>query len=212
MRRQPVRNLGGKAGRIFFQITLPLTLPGMISGAVLVFTLGLTEAWMSRADGAVFSACPGTVAGDFDANRHAFHNMSALEVASDLSEFIREVRKLNGLLRIILTGSPVPLVATATGEHVLPATIYSKSVLRVAAEEVVRANEDVAYFPAYEIVTGPQGLLGQIGEARTEIDPEGKVFVMGELWNAHAPARVRMGEHVVVRKVEGLELEVERTP
>ena len=32
---------------------------------------------------------------------------------------------------------------------------------------------------------------------------------MGELWNAHAPTRVHMGEHVVVRKVDGLELEVE---
>jgi membrane-bound serine protease (ClpP class) len=61
-----------------------------------------------------------------------------------------------------------------------------------------------------KVVTGSQGLLGAIGEARTEIDPEGKVFVMGELWNAHAPSRVRMGEHVVVRKVDGLELEVER--
>lgn len=61
-----------------------------------------------------------------------------------------------------------------------------------------------------KVVTGSQGLLGAIGEARTEIDPEGKVFVQGELWNAHAPSRVRMGEHVVVRKVEGLELEVER--
>jgi len=61
-----------------------------------------------------------------------------------------------------------------------------------------------------KVVTGTQGLLGAIGEARTEIDPEGKVFVMGELWNAHAPMRVRMGEHVVVKKVDGLELEVER--
>ncbi len=61
-----------------------------------------------------------------------------------------------------------------------------------------------------KVVTGSQGLLGAIGEARTEIDPEGKVFVLGELWNAHSPARVRMGEQVVVRKVEGLELEVER--
>jgi membrane-bound serine protease (ClpP class) len=60
-----------------------------------------------------------------------------------------------------------------------------------------------------KVVTGPQGLLGAIGEARTEIDPEGKVFVLGELWNAHAPTRVRMGEHVVVRRIEGLELEVE---
>ena len=62
-----------------------------------------------------------------------------------------------------------------------------------------------------KVVTGAQGLLGAIGEARTEIDPEGKVFVMGELWNAHAPTRVRMGEQVVIRKVDGLELEVERT-
>lgn len=61
-----------------------------------------------------------------------------------------------------------------------------------------------------KVVTGAQGLLGAIGEARTEIDPDGKVFVLGELWNAHAPTRVRMGEQVVVRKVEGLELEVER--
>ncbi len=48
------------------------------------------------------------------------------------------------------------------------------------------------------------------GEARTDIDPEGKVWVLGELWNAHAPSRVGIGEHVVVRKVEGLELEVEK--
>jgi len=61
-----------------------------------------------------------------------------------------------------------------------------------------------------KVVSGAQGLLGAIGEARTEIDPEGKVFVLGELWNAHAPSRVHIGEHVVVRKVEGLELEVER--
>ncbi len=61
-----------------------------------------------------------------------------------------------------------------------------------------------------KVVTGMQGLLGAIGEARTEIDPEGKVFVMGELWNAHSPTRVHMGEHVVVKKVDGLELEVER--
>ena len=61
-----------------------------------------------------------------------------------------------------------------------------------------------------KIVTGQQGMVGSFGEARTDIDPEGKVFVQGELWNAHSPSRVKMGEHVVVRKVEGLELEVEK--
>lgn len=61
-----------------------------------------------------------------------------------------------------------------------------------------------------KIVTGQQGLLGAVGEARTDIDPEGKVWVGGELWNAHAQRRVGFGEQVVVRKVEGLELEVEK--
>jgi membrane-bound serine protease (ClpP class) len=61
-----------------------------------------------------------------------------------------------------------------------------------------------------KVVTGQQGLIGAIGEARTDIDPEGKVFVLGELWNAHARSRVGMGDPVVVRKVEGLELEVEK--
>jgi membrane-bound serine protease (ClpP class) len=61
-----------------------------------------------------------------------------------------------------------------------------------------------------KVVTGVQGMIGAIGEARTDIDPEGKVFVLGELWNAHAHARVGIGDHVVVRKVEGLELEVEK--
>ena len=61
-----------------------------------------------------------------------------------------------------------------------------------------------------KVVTGEQGLIGAVGEARTDIDPEGKVFVLGELWNAHSPTRVGIGDHVVVRKVEGLELEVEK--
>jgi membrane-bound serine protease (ClpP class) len=61
-----------------------------------------------------------------------------------------------------------------------------------------------------KVVTGAAGLIGAVGEARTDIDPEGKVFVLGELWNAHAPSRVGIGDHVVVRKVEGLELEVEK--
>jgi membrane-bound serine protease (ClpP class) len=55
-----------------------------------------------------------------------------------------------------------------------------------------------------KVVTGVQGMIGAIGEARTDIDPEGKVFVLGE-------SRVSIGDHVVVRKVEGLELEVEKT-
>jgi hypothetical protein len=123
---------------------------------VLVFTLGLTEAWVSTADGAVFPSCPGTVAGRFDPARHGFVNFDVAETVADLEAFVDEVREINPGLRLILTVSPVPLVATATGGHVLVATTYSKSVLRVAAGMVERSRPGVTYFPSYEIVTGPQ--------------------------------------------------------
>ena len=123
---------------------------------VFIFTLGLTEAWVSRLDGAVFPACPGTIAGTFDEARHAFVNFSVDEVMSDLDAFVTELCALNRGIRIILTVSPVPLVATATGKHVLLSSTYSKAVLRASAEEIVRRHAMVSYFPAFEIVMGPQ--------------------------------------------------------
>lgn len=127
------------------------------SGAnVFVFTLGLTEAWESAEDGAVYPACPGTIAGTFDPARHLFRNFSLDEIVRDLGTFITELREINPSVRMILTVSPVPLVATMEPRHVLLSTIYSKSVLRVAADVICRRFDDCAYFPAYEIVTGPQ--------------------------------------------------------
>lgn len=123
---------------------------------VFIFTLGLTEAWISRADGAVFPACPGTVAGTFDETRHAFVNFSVAEMTADLGRLIEGLRAINPRVRLILSVSPVPLVATATNNHVLCATTYSKAALRVVAEETVLRYPRVTYFPAYEIVTGQQ--------------------------------------------------------
>lgn len=121
-----------------------------------IFTLGLTEAWMSSDDGLVFPACPGTVAGAFDPKRHRFHNFSVDEIVDDIEHIHSQLRSVNNCVRLILTVSPVPLVATATTEHVLLASTYSKSVLRVACTQVQEHNSDITYFPAYEIITGPQ--------------------------------------------------------
>ncbi len=63
-----------------------------------------------------------------------------------------------------------------------------------------------------KVATGKEGLIGEIGVARTPLAPAGKVFVHGELWDASSFVPVGNGEHVVVRKVEGLQLEVEPVP
>jgi len=119
-----------------------------------VFTLGLTECWMARSDGAVYPICPGVSGGEFDPSRHMFHNMTVSEVLSDLAEIVDFIRDRNGSARFMLTVSPVPLVATASGEHVLAATTLSKSILRAAAGEFARSLPHVAYFPSYEVITG----------------------------------------------------------
>jgi membrane-bound serine protease (ClpP class) len=63
-----------------------------------------------------------------------------------------------------------------------------------------------------KVITGEQGMIGLIGEARTSLAPNGKIFVNGELWNARSSLPIEPGTPVVVRKVEGLELEVEPAP
>ncbi|MDB5311730.1 MAG: hypothetical protein JWO38_5932 [Gemmataceae bacterium] len=120
---------------------------------VFVFTLGLTEAWVSRVDGTVYPVAPGCGSGEFSPDRYAFRNFTASEVAGHLADFLAGLGEVNPAARVILTVSPVPLAATAEPRHVLQATSYSKAVLRVAAEDIVRAWPNVAYFGAYEIVT-----------------------------------------------------------
>ncbi|HET7750628.1 MAG TPA: nodulation protein NfeD [Terriglobales bacterium] len=60
-----------------------------------------------------------------------------------------------------------------------------------------------------KVVTGAQGLVGEIGTARTPLGPEGKVFIHGELWDAVASGSIEAGQAVVVKRIDGLRLEVE---
>lgn len=151
---------------------------------VLIFTLGLTECWISRDDGAAYPVCPGTVAGDFDDRRHGFVNFSVEDVASDMTAFLEELKEINPRARTILIVSPVPLAATAEDRHVLVSTTYSKSVLRVVAE-MLALRPDVAYFPSYEIVTGAFSRGSYFADDLRSITEDGVGHVM-KLFFRHA--------------------------
>jgi len=58
--------------------------------------------------------------------------------------------------------------------------------------------------------TGAEGLLGMIGEVKQDLQPAGKIFVHGELWNAVSDQDLRVGEKVQVVAVENLRLKVEK--
>ena len=58
--------------------------------------------------------------------------------------------------------------------------------------------------------TGVEGLIGQVGTARTPLRPEGRVFVGGELWSARCEEGAEVGEKVRVMAVKGLMLAVSK--
>jgi hypothetical protein len=155
---------------------------------VFVFTLGLTEAWVSRDDGSVYPVCPGVEAGSFDPDRHEFRNFTFNEISSDLQELMDRVKAINPGLRFLLTVSPVPLTATASGQHVLLATTHSKSVLRSVAGELAERDDFVDYFPSYEIITAAPMRSMFFDPNLRSVNPAGVDLVMRHFFQQHPPS------------------------
>lgn len=153
---------------------------------IFVFTLGLTEGWQSRYDGAVFPLAPAVAGGEMDFETYEFVNFSAESIRNDLFQVIDRLRVVNPRCKIILTVSPVPLIATYEPRHALVATTYSKSVLRTVADEARRAFGHVEYFPSYEIITGHYNKGAYFSEDLREVREEGVKHVMGVFMKHYA--------------------------
>jgi hypothetical protein len=120
-----------------------------------IFTLGLTECWLSTLDGAVYPIAPGISGGKYKKDEVQFYNFNLSEVMDDLIESLNFIRSKNPKVKIILTVSPVPLNATYEKRHIVVSNTLSKSILRIAANEVSNLIEDCYYFPSYEIIKNP---------------------------------------------------------
>ena len=116
---------------------------------VLIVTLGLSEVWRSRRDGCAFYLMPPPEV--FDERRHENALLSVDENVENLERFYAKVRAANPDLRLVLTLSPVPLLATYQDQHAVVADTVSKALLRAAIDEFSRAHPEVIYFPSYEI-------------------------------------------------------------
>ena len=116
---------------------------------VFIVTLGLNECWEFR-DGSVMSRNP-------RGNMYPFVRHKTLTVQENIDNiqrFFDIVREHNPDFKLIISVSPIPFLATGRAEehHVISANTHSKSVLRVAAEELVNNNPDMYYLPSYELV------------------------------------------------------------
>ncbi len=145
---------------------------------VFIFTLGLTETWKNESDGAVYPLCPGVNGGVYEDSTYAFLNLSLEETIADLNEFVDLLKSVNPTSKVILTVSPVPLMATAEDRHVWVSTTLSKATLRLAAETVSSCRENIAYFPSYEIVTSPASRGKYYAENLRDVRETGVAHVM----------------------------------
>ncbi|RMH43080.1 MAG: GSCFA family protein, partial [Alphaproteobacteria bacterium] len=89
--------------------------------------------------------------------------------------------------RYLVTVSPVPLTATASGQHVQVATTHSKSVLRAVCGELAQNLRAVDYFPSYEIITAPATRGIFYAPNLRSVTPAGVETVMRTFFAAHDP-------------------------
>jgi membrane-bound serine protease (ClpP class) len=105
----------------------------------------------------------------------------------------------------LLIDSPLP-GARVSLRVVLPATVVMAAASLLMLVKAARARRAIP-------LTGAEGLIGEEGEVVLPLDPEGKVLVHGEYWDAIASEPAPRGTRVLVTAVEGgMRLRVTATP
>lgn len=165
----------------------------LVSADILVFTLGLTEAWVHKPSGTVYPTAPGTIAGSYDPEIHGFKNFDFAEVYGDFVAFRELVGKRNPSLKFLLTVSPVPLAATAEDRHVLVSTTYSKAVLRAVAGKLAADFDNVDYFPSFDLITSPCARGAFYDDGMRQVTEAGVAAAMKLFFDAQSglPTEVR---------------------
>jgi membrane-bound serine protease (ClpP class) len=140
-----------------------------------------------------------------------------LLIALSLVLFIAEVKvqsfgllALGGIISMLLGSlmlidSPLVFMRVSLGV-IIPIVLSTAIIVIFLVSAVIRIH-------MRRSVTGDEGMLEEIGIAATDIMPEGKVSVHGELWNAvlnNEEEVVHKGERIKIREVKGLKVVIEK--
>jgi len=130
---------------------------------VLILTFGLVELWEDVIDGSVICLPSGPyVKEGGDMGRYRFKVSRYRENLKNLETIYAIMAKYNPGCKLLLTVSPVHLWATfRTDIDVISASCNSKSTLRSVVDEFVVRHDNVFYFPAFEMATIYQPILGK---------------------------------------------------
>ncbi len=109
---------------------------------------------------------------------------------------------------LLIVGSVFMFQRTADGNTVNPlvaivASVFVAGFLWIAARKSMQA---ASIRPSHDL----NGLVGQVGEARTNVKDEGSVLVGGELWSAKSDKAIAAGSLIRVIRRDGFVLVVEK--
>lgn len=119
---------------------------------VFIITLGLSEIWHNKQTGDAFwRAIPST---QYDKSKHGFKVSTVQENKDNINTILSLINKHTPNAKVIMTLSPVPLMATFRPVSCITASSVSKSILRVVIDEIIREydKDNLYYWPSYEMV------------------------------------------------------------
>jgi membrane-bound serine protease (ClpP class) len=150
---------------------------------------------------------------------YAIYNLSfnwwaLILLALSIGPFIYAIQKpkrelyLGLSILLLVIGSVFIFPRTEEGAVVNPivAIVASGLVAGFLWIAVRKSVEAASVRPSHDL----EGLVGQIGEARTKVDADGSVQVAGELWSARSEKPIAAGNSIRVVKREGFVLIVEK--
>ncbi len=127
--------------------------------------------------------------------------------------FIAEAHAPTTVLGLLGVGALVGAgFAWRDAGHDLPVAAIVIAGVILAGFIVFASRKALAAHRGQPVRTGYEELVGDLGEVREPLDPEGQVFIEGALWRARVADRkstIDLGNRVRVRSVDGLTLVVE---
>ena len=148
---------------------------------VFIYSLGVGAGFFRREDGAFVMPGPSEINQRALSAKFLFRTTSVAENTDNLGYILRRIREINPRMRIVLTVSPVPLRVSFEHKSALMTDCISKSVLRVACNEIIRSMPDEAiYWPSFEYVRWLSGHTGAV----FGVDDDNPLHVSGALIDA----------------------------
>ncbi|HEX2872234.1 MAG TPA: GSCFA domain-containing protein [Polyangiaceae bacterium] len=129
---------------------------------IIIMTVGVAPCFFDRETGELVVPKSSSISTRALLGRCEFRTTSVAENVANLEQIVALLRKLAPAATLVLTLSPVPLTATFEYPSAVVADCVSKSVLRVAVDELLRKRpENLYYWPSFEVIrwlgayTGP---------------------------------------------------------